>query len=544
MLVRSNRLLAVAVFGFIWVLMFVASRGYNFVDETENMLGGRYINDGYPAYRGFFSQHMPLAYEVAAIIRRVTGEDVALFRAAWATLKWLLLVSMAGYLRKTLIAPYLPILGVIVALTSLFYWEHLLLAETIISHLLIFSALILVFRVLPGQMTRSDLYLLCWMALSMVLSSLAYVFLGAVIALAAMVCFWRQVIRTSHREVFHVLVVGAIPTVLIAAYFAINGNLADLIAQTFEFNSQYYARFSAPGLDSVSGWLWVSVWGFPLRAMSIFQRFGDPAYAVMNAHLLANGAVLMWFALNCRYGTLGVMGLLTVFSLNVRTMHQYHANAEVTFHIMPYVLLAITQWLIVISGVITALCEDTEAAQSARRWAVRALGVVSLLIAIWGLPVPVERGLRWGREWPTTTDIFGVAHLQPKHFPYAVLFNHVLQPGETMWIGPLRWEEMLFTQARGATRYLYFLPYMADSPTLTQDMLNDLAQNQPPIIVLDMDFVLWDRWPFKEYGRALIDFVNERYVLYGTPSPYNIYVLRTREAELRDRLSRADVPGS
>lgn len=534
---RSNRLLTVAVFAVIWVLMFVASRGFNFVDETENMLGGRYINEGYPVYRGFFSQHMPLAYDVASLIRRVTGDDVSRLRAAWATLKWLLLVGMAVYLRRTSVAPYLPLLGLIVALTSIFYWEHLLLAETIVAHLLIFSALILVFRVLPGRMTRSDLYLLCWLPLAMVLSSLAYVFLGAVIALTAVACFWVQCIRPSRREVIHVVVVGTLPVVLFAAYFAINGNLADLIAQNFAFNSAYYAKFSAPGLDNVFGWLWVSLWGFSWRALMIFQHFGDPAYAVMNAHLLANVALLLWFALNGRYGALGVMGLLTVFSLNARTLHEYHANAEVTFHIMPYALLSTVQWVILVSGVAAALREPATAAHSVRRWAVAALGIVSLLIAIWGLPVPMERGLRWGREWPSAPDIFGVAHMQPKHFPYVSLLNTVLQPGETMWIGPLRWEEMLFARSRSATRYLYYLPYMADSPTLTQELLDDLSRNQPPIVVLDMEFVLWGQWPFKEYGKSLIAFVNERYVLYGTPSPYSVYLLRTQEPELRNRLS-------
>lgn len=197
----------------------------SFGDELDNLVGGKIIAQGGVLYRDYWSHHMPLIYQVSAVLYNSGARSYADFRILWALLLWVFGMVLCHWLKDGTVmllafAVFVPVLQL-----------NMVLAENLVGIGAIAAWLILKRRrpVAP--------YLLILIAWAMTVASLKHVYLAVWIT---GLTFWQY-----RSRIYPALIP---PAVLTALYLLVYQNGALLIQQAYTFNATIYPPFAAyPG---------------------------------------------------------------------------------------------------------------------------------------------------------------------------------------------------------------------------------------------------------------------------------------------------------
>ena len=139
-----------------------ASRIREFADETDNLLGGLLLSRGARLYVDYFSNHMPLAYYVAAVPALLGASSLEQFRIFSDTLLIIATLGIVWAFRTSLPLLTLGLWAVLTVFTHNLQWGEMLTAGTLAGYGILAAGLLFFttpdLRFSTRQMSRGVLH--------------------------------------------------------------------------------------------------------------------------------------------------------------------------------------------------------------------------------------------------------------------------------------------------------------------------------------------------------------------------------------------------
>ena len=518
-----------------YALCFYVRDWQEFVDESDNLLGGYLISRGWRLYRDYFSHHMPLPYYLAAIPSVVGISSLDGYR----TFTSLVVLAFWGFIllrfRSRLPEALLCLLVAALAIAQPAYWGHMLLAENLLAYALL--VLVLYVVAYPSlDFARADQVAIALCAYVALMSTLIAAY--PLIVLAAFYAWQRvRAMKPSSPLAFVRDEAGFTGIVLLpylltlAALFA-SGTFADFVNDAITFNRVYYSQFT---LDSQPA------------AILVDAALNDARYVRDSLHPISFG---------------GIDGLLLVANLVATVLIArkrgiahglFYGALLVTsrmradfFHNQPYDVLSILSLVIALAAMFRATRARWLAGRDRQRplialpTAVLAGRVVlvvgSVAFVAWAL-VFFGRTLR---DYP----IAHASRFQPASYAaYVGIVDTLTGPGDTVWIAPLDPYAYLAVGRLPATEYAFYLPWQSASTEINQRLISDLKRTRPPVIIYHRNMAIWYRYALRDYGRAVYAYIQDQYVVVDERDPLwgDVFLRKDRSDELLRHLKDAGV---
>lgn len=519
--------------------LFVANLSLaRYVDEADNLLGGRLLAEGDRLYGDFFSHHMPVPYLVTATAHLLGANSLETYRLSFALALTLVLASAFVLLKECVSPVVLATTIVTIGLVHPIYLGYMVLAD----HLFAYALLILVLLALArgahlGLGAQAVVAAAIFVAVG---STLISVYPLAALAVAYGVARWRarasRPIRLHQEAVFVGLI--AAPWLVLLGTFAVQGTLGTFLSDAIVFNQRYYARYDIGadpatmlenGLSEFSG-LVVTY----LRP----NRWNEVETVLLAFNL---GAVLV--VARRRGLGMGVLYAALVFLSRMRGPGYHGAPYFVLSFaslglVVDWSLAALRPVLVLpfrarpaLSSALSPEVSPTHAPRSAflMAAATAVVGVLALAYVAWfyrdigGFVLRLPRG-------------------QGVHSPYSAPVSALTSAGDQIWVAPLDPTVYLDTDRRPASVFTYYHPWLADSPEITEGVLRDLQAHRPPVIVFEADKHIDWLFPLPtpaEYAARVYAFITAAYEQDDPNDSVlrNVYLRRDIASSLRTRQS-------
>src|SRR4051812_3066106 len=121
--------LSAAALGATFVLYFLDRTLAEYVDESDNLLGGRLIAGGYRLYADYFSQHMPVPYFAAAVATLFGADDLVAYRVLFAVFNVAVLGLVLWHFASRLSIVFLLSLVLLIGLGHPIFSGYMVLAD-------------------------------------------------------------------------------------------------------------------------------------------------------------------------------------------------------------------------------------------------------------------------------------------------------------------------------------------------------------------------------------------------------------------------------
>jgi hypothetical protein len=520
-----------------FVLLF-ADRGLaQYVDESDNLLGGLIIARGYRLYVDFFSQHMPLPYLVTAVGWRLGLSDLVGFRVLFAVLVVLFFGYVCLQFRRRLSPVLLIVLVLTYGIAHPMFSGYMLLADHFFALALLLVVLfVLAYDVDFSVSAQVAISLACFVALASTLIS-AYPIL-----LIALYYVVRKVsrhlrggprIRWRHEAVFVAILLA--PLVWLVVWLVARGEAGALIDQAIRFNQIYYARYDLGGnpieilLKSVTSFKDVVVQYLrpgALREVETFLLIGNIA-----------AVLVVWKKRDLLFAAFYV-GLVIVSRMR-----------GAGYHGSPYFLVSFASIAIVLAYAADAAIRMARQrfAAGARSASPRAVGpgqalVGLVLVGFVGLAAVFYHDIAgFYLHLPRAAGDSGDVQVT-----FASVVDAATAPGDRLWAAPF--EPYLYLKANRlpVSPYWYYHPWMSDSPEVTDGILRDLQAAPPPLIIFQADKdIPWD-FPLptpREYGARVFAFITSGYAALDEQDPVlrDVFVRRDRMDAVRAELEQRGI---
>lgn len=500
-----------------------------FFDESDNFLGGSLIAHGEILYRDYFSHHLPLPYFIAAIPALLGIASIAhlrLFTSLLVLFAWcFILVRFRERVSPVALATL--VLGIALALPS--FMGNYLLAETIESYMLLVVALYL-YAYPDFDLPWRDQIVVALAVYAAAMSTLMSVY--PFTAFAGYVVFnrWRRY-RTRRPSILkqdaRFVAVLLLPFVATLTSLVVSRVLSTFIHDAFVFNEVYYSKY-----DLSSN---------PLRILILILR-SDYEYflACLNPRswiqgdaflLLADAAAMILLARKRRLAFALAFGAATAVSRGQGS----------PFHDQGYSLLSYFAVGLTIAEGIRFLSSTTRRLSFSRDGGRRAWNIVGTIVV----------GLYLAYAAAQFGEIAYGFPLHPQEgyaFRYQRIVTATTHSDDRLWIVPIDFYGYLAAHRLPATRYAFYLPWLADSPRVNAEIRHDLTVTRPPVIIFPrgvgiIRFVggraqyMW----LDVYGKALREQLDEDYVVADPKDPAlsGVLLRKDRARDLRQRLRAA-----
>lgn len=292
MRIRDDRMIGAIVVALITFALFSTfAVGQNFMDESDNILGGKVIARGGVLYRDYVTQHTPLTYYLCAIFALFGAKSPEQFRLSFYI--FLGLIWGFAYFRHSdffgkKVMLFLPIAEVVLInpVVSFFDNDRLLMGTLVLADTVqaLFTILLLfeLLRYLQDKKLdwpRSIIVSFClWGGIGAAfLSVYAYVWV-ALIVLLHEVKYWLNKREIKIKAVFGrysglTLCIISLPAAA-AIYFKVNHSLGRAIDQFYFFNREVYPKYTGGFGGSLIG-------PFVNAIKSFFSLFADNFHAIL-----------------------------------------------------------------------------------------------------------------------------------------------------------------------------------------------------------------------------------------------------------------------
>lgn len=515
---RAPELLALVV---LYGVSMLAIPYWAFMDEYDNMLGGLQILQGRLPNAGYFTQHMPLTYYVAALIALIAHNDIWTFRALflfamylWGVANYLLFRAYVGKLAGLL---YFAL----VALSMTMYWGHMVLAETLAAYATVSLALLFLFK-FPGEalVTTRDTLVVSILVAVTVLTSLAFVYLAGFLYFALGIKLLQRLrARPSVVQVLTSLALVPAPYLTITLPIVLAGGIRTFVFENYTFNVWYYWPYSNVPASLIGGAMAILHNG----ALVVGEVTRHPEVVDATFSLVAVGALLVYWATRSAYANVGFF--LPVVLLSYTRGEPTGAWAE-NFHAIPYILLTIMAGSIVIPELFRRgpagprqLPLKTCAAVAAALMllaSAKALGFLASNAYAYASRPPFPVDTIWPGQGPVN-----VTSWRPTRD--ALVLNDLTTPDDYVWVGPVEYETLLYLHARPASHYPVLVPWIHDCGSCEERLFDEFSTNQPKIVVWHPGFNAWGTDEDHSAMRVL-RYITERYFV----------VEQSRDDTLRD----------
>jgi hypothetical protein len=421
------------------------------------------------AYRDFFSHHFPLPYYLLASL----GDPAACSVLAARHLGTIL-VTMAALMFALVTRNRLAPAGLLVmTLAEPTYYAQMYLAETVLSVGLIMALALLTDRAqsLPGPVAFAlRLIALLVLASSSQVGFMMAGVLGPLMLLQA---------RGQRRAV---LVAGLAALAVWPIFFLLHGAFRPFVDQAFLFNTEIYGKYLDVHLLDPAALLWQTL-SFGRHRFSFVVDWLAGQDADANVATFAVGfelallLVLAGLAAVRRGEVFFRLALVALLPICV---------ARDGFHLAPFVTLASFGAAQLLPG----LLGRSRLAQAGAAITV----VLALRLYFFALP----------------PDLAATDELAKSLKPDAAVLKHA-PPGSSILYLPLSPDGYLAADRQPGSFYSFFLPWEAEIPGAEERVIEDIEARQVPVIVLDQETPVWDKYRFRDYAPKLYAYILRAY---------------------------------
>lgn len=494
-----SRLLKIAIWVGLFLVLLVNSLHASYPDEFDNILGGKLILSGVLPYKGFFAHHAPLGYFLSAPLVLLGGISFVHFRLLSAVFLWGLF-ALEAYLLSRRVRQLNNgyFLGFLVALVvaATYFWGQMFLADTLAGYFLALPTALLLLKIYFGEKLETiDLWILSLFGAATLLTSATYLYAVGVL-LAVAVIYSR---RLQSLPIF------AAPYLIFVLYLVVTGSLADFMFQAVSYNQKYYIyNYPRPAGSTAFNPLRYAVViftnfynSFALASQGIFKvNLEFPMTHVLALADLALGAFLAirrkWLALVLFFG-------LLVF---VTARGNPSEIKPADYQTGVYFILS----LLNISLFLFLVRTDIDKIKDAlwRPFVIFLSGMV-VVYSFFGAVFLFSQF--WATVYNRYMGTFPLIYDRPA---VAQTVNALVPPDHYCWVGPFEFEEMFYLKCRLPSKYQWILPQFAGIDFIKRDIIADVTKNPPDVIVYRRDFSAFGQ--SAEFSNFYIDFLNARYL--------------------------------
>jgi hypothetical protein len=497
--------LLVPLFVLAGVLLF-ADAVREFEDEADNLLGAVLIARGARLYADYFSSHMPFVYYLSALpalLGAWTIDDFRLFSnllllAATAWIAW----SFRPYLPEGVMLTW----AVIAVFAHRIQWGEMLHAGTVAGFGVLTAGLLFYTR--PGlRFSLRDKLALSLAVFVAVQSSQLGIFPLALLAICYLfvLAFGRRGESWSARlrEGGSTLAIVAAPHLLLLGWFAAIGALPAFVYDAYLFNQRFYSLYLMNG--STLGML--HDWEAQYRTYLLLNLVRPWTIDFYLMVAVFGATVLTWLR---RRPLAAIVFYLFIALTRVR--------AEGSYYLSAYLCVALC-----LVWAVSTLTHWTRPARWGSAIAAAVFAVLSL-----GFVVNVSR-------------LYDFTRHPAYRSPYASVVSAITQPGERIMVAPYDPYLFLATQRLPATRYGFYFPWQAADSTMQADILTELDQARPPVVVFMQNERINGQYRTGDWGRPMLDELEREYVAVAPADPLlgNVFVRPDRIAAARAALGVA-----
>lgn len=513
------------------VVIFIFNAPYfNFADEADNLLGGQFIAQGSGAlYLDYFSHHMPLAYFISAPLFILLGNKIIAIKVVFAILMSAWLLMMSRHLIKRANIKTFAAFTLLVSITQMLSWSHMLLAETITAYSMTHALILLITYKYRQVKPIKELATFAILGCIPIMSSLSYAPLSALIYMIGLVIYIKSQKTKKLSRLIYFCAISSIPYILLLAYLALNHAFHEFIFQSINFNTLYYSQFTPSAPTSSIDGLFTIVQGsiggiknallpgtglefellpFVFTISTIFSvayLFIKKRYIIglFFTSVLFFGSSRYGFGLvlsdggGARSGTIILLVglLLFCFVLYLQSLEKVTTSRSMVVRTVPYVLI-ITIFIISLSSIVKMA--DT------------------------------------GREYLKKQNT-----VQPMDYSgsYANMINLINRPNDTYWVGPLDFSSQLIIKTKNASSLRFYLPWQAACPSCQEKLLTDITNNKPTAIGFYKDADVWGNKAYN-YASSLLTLLDKSYYKINDQRLKDFYFLKTDSDRINSILSK------
>jgi hypothetical protein len=466
-----------------------ASRVREFADESDNLLGGLLITRGERLYVDYFSSHMPFAYYLAAIPAALGAQRLEEFRPFTnALLVAATLLVVLGF-RHRLSLELLGTWAVLTVFAHRLQFGEMLTAGTTAG----FGCLVagLLFFTRPGlKFDRRGEVALSAAVFVAIQSALLSVYPLAVLAAA----YLLMRVRDRHwRSMLRLGLIVAVPNLLVLLGLWLSGAFPAFVYDAIQFNQAYYAQY----LMNASPIGMLHDWEAQYRTY-LLQSLADPLG--VQAYLVT-GNIVAAVLIGRRRGWLVGAAVYLFIALS-------HIRTEDGYYLVSYASLALD-----IVWAITAL----------GRSPARLIAVPVLLLA--------------GAFVVRVAMLYDLGPAPARNAPEVAVIQALSEPGERIFAAPYDPYLYLATQRMPATTLPFFFPWQAADPRSESQLIAEIRNRRPALIVFRKWEAVNDRWPLGESAQRVERVIRERYTPLDESAPVlqDLYVPTERLDDARAR---------
>ena len=497
--------LLVPLFALAAVLLF-ADAVREFEDEADNLLGAVLIARGARLYADYFSSHMPFVYYLSALpalLGAWTVDDFRLFSnalllGATAWIAW----SFLAYLPEGVMLSW----AVITVFAHRVQWGEMLHAGTVAGFGVLAAGLLFLTRAGLRFSVRDQLALSLAVFVGVQSSQLAIFPLALLgVCYVGVLVFGRpgEARAARLREAASTLALVLAPHLVLLVWFAAIGALPAFVYDAYLFNQRYYSQYLMNG--STLGMLhdWEAQYRTYL-ALNVVRPWTIDFYLIV---AIFGATALVW---RRRGPLVAVLVYLFVALTRVR--------AEGSYYLSAYLCVAL------------CLVWATSALAGWRRAPGRAQLVAATLFVTLSLGFAVNVG-----------RLYDLTRHPAYRSPYLSVVSAITQPGDRIFVAPYDPYLFLASQRLPATRYGFYFPWQAADPAMQADILGELEQARPPVVVFMRDELVNGQYRTADWGRPMLDLLQRDYVPLEPDDPVlgNVFVRPDRVDAARAALGVA-----
>jgi len=537
----------------------------SFPDEGDTFTAGWLISNGNSLYIDIFSHHMPFPYYYAGFLSKLGLGSVAGLRLGMALtllMFWLLIIRIFG---RTIDRNILGIMLVSFALAYPVFWGNLFVAESFSGWAIL--VIFLYFFSNPRlDFGLSDKMLIALMAYVSVMSSLISIYpillLGMYYAANRAAIIFRskgagkaRLMLYSEAKFGMMLV---FPFALTLLFFYAKGALNDFFDQAYSFNMLYYSQFYSIPFGGQLGSFSIHDFIYTYSA-DIYHYLSDPSWfteagSFFWQDLWVSPLFFQGFLLLTNLGAMTMMWrkkgpfFAAFYFLLIGALKMRNSGG---FHDLPYFIMSFFSLGFLAVEAHSNAEHLLKKATGHLRNAVLFLFALYLIANALFLAVLVSAYFSQGS---------GLVQNEAHISIYNPVIRALTDPNDTIWVAPSEPALYFTSQRMPSSRYLFYLPWMAASDNINQEILDGLRTKQPPVLILDFERLFWvlrsdmakelnhsstedgnsELVPlyFNIYGKSILGYVQENYSPADPDDDVfdKVYLLNSKRAILLRRL--------
>lgn len=530
---------------FIILGIFLANTLYlSYPDEFVNLLGGKFLLEGKLPYRGFFDNHMPMAWLLSAFFLLFSFNSFVLFRIWWALFMFITLFVLGWYIRKNYKELYAYYVGFFFfyAITTTYFWSHLFVADSIASLFFAIAFWLCLVQTLTKKIDTTLIQLATLCTFCIVFTSLTYIYVAGVLYVWQLYLFSKTIKWTIWKSWLPFLKWVLTPYVVFFLYLLLTGSLRDFYFANITYNTQHYV--------SIENYEKGQPFNPITFALTLIYNFGYDAYPILtkikeldlflpiaSAAVIASLSLIIYFFFYDK--TIAIL-LFLLLSFSAPRSSIQKTN-EGDYQISLFLTLGITTAWITLYLFRTIPKYITEqVVRDIMRIVHVLLMVFMFFTGLFLIKNVYNKTFQlYTHKMPTVNNIA----------PTAQFIDQIIHKGEYYWVGPFEPHHVFFvTEGQQPGKYTFIMPQFREDEKLRHEVIQQFEQHPPKMIIYKHDGHIFGTNAL-EFGKFIFDWMQGKYsklshivgvkIKHG-PATFNIkedvYILNKYDKEILKRL--------